>query len=44
MVAAVLGVAIHKVEVKVKRLGGGFGGKDSRSAVVSQPAAVAARK
>ena len=29
-VASVLGVGAHKVVVKVKRMGGGFGGKESR--------------
>ena len=29
-VASVLGIGAHKVVVKVKRMGGGFGGKESR--------------
>ena len=29
-VASVLGVGAHRVVVKVKRMGGGFGGKESR--------------
>ncbi|KAF9126007.1 hypothetical protein BGW39_006999 [Mortierella sp. 14UC] len=31
VVASVLGVSAHKVACKVKRLGGGFGGKESRT-------------
>lgn len=30
-VASVLGVAMHKVEIDVKRLGGGFGGKEDQA-------------
>lgn len=43
-VAAVLGVPMHKVEVDVKRLGGGFGGKEDQAthwACMSAMAAVA---
>ena len=29
-VASVLGIGAHRVVVKVKRMGGGFGGKESR--------------
>ena len=29
-VASVLGIGAHRVVVKVKRMGGGFGGKGSR--------------
>ena len=32
-VASVLGVGAHRVVVKVKRMGGGFGGKESRFAL-----------
>lgn len=43
VVAEVLGEPMHKVVCKVKRLGGGFGGKESRSLFVSAAAAVAAQ-
>ena len=39
-VAHVLDVPFHKVQCRVKRLGGGFGGKESRSAIVAAIAAV----
>ena len=41
-VAHVLDVPFNKVTCRVKRLGGGFGGKESRSAVVAAIAAVPA--
>lgn len=44
LVASVLGVGANKVVVKVKRMGGGFGGKETRSIYVSCAAAVAAAK
>ncbi|KAL3270338.1 hypothetical protein HHI36_009386, partial [Cryptolaemus montrouzieri] len=44
LVAKVLGLGQNKVITKVKRLGGGFGGKESKPAVVGIPAAVAALK
>ena len=34
-VASVLGVGAHRVVVKVKRMGGGFGGKESRFALLT---------
>ncbi|KAK3754121.1 hypothetical protein RRG08_024195 [Elysia crispata] len=40
----VLGMPAHKIVVKVKRLGGGFGGKETRNVGVLLPAAVAAIK
>ncbi|XP_045109509.1 xanthine dehydrogenase/oxidase-like isoform X2 [Portunus trituberculatus] len=42
MVAKALGVAYNKVVCRIKRLGGGFGGKETRSADVSVPLCVAA--
>ncbi|KAK4189852.1 molybdopterin binding aldehyde oxidase/xanthine dehydrogenase [Podospora australis] len=42
--AQVLGVQSNKVVVKVKRMGGGFGGKESRSVPLSTYTALAARK
>lgn len=43
-VAKALGVPANRVVVRVKRLGGGFGGKESRSTVLSTVVAVAANK
>lgn len=39
LVAGVLQLALHDVEVEVRRMGGGFGGKETQA---SQPAAIAA--
>jgi xanthine dehydrogenase large subunit len=44
VVAHALGVAAHKVQVTCRRMGGGFGGKESQSAVFACIAAVAASK
>ena len=44
VVAHALGVAAHAVLVECRRMGGGFGGKESQSAVFACIAAVAARK
>jgi xanthine dehydrogenase/oxidase len=44
LLARVLGVDSHKVMCRVKRLGGGFGGKETRSAFLSCALAVAVRK
>ncbi|KAJ8300722.1 hypothetical protein KUTeg_022241 [Tegillarca granosa] len=41
-VAKALGVASNKVTVRVKRLGGGFGGKETRTASIAIPTALAA--
>lgn len=43
-VARVLGVGAHKVVCEVKRLGGGFGGKETRALHLMAAACVAARK
>uniref|UniRef100_H3CM91 Xanthine dehydrogenase/oxidase n=1 Tax=Tetraodon nigroviridis TaxID=99883 RepID=H3CM91_TETNG len=44
LVAKVLGVPNNRVLVRVKRMGGGFGGKESRSTILSTVVAVAADK
>lgn len=41
-VAHALGVAANKVVCRVKRLGGGFGGKETRTTTISIPLCVAA--
>lgn len=41
-VAAALGVPYNRVVCRVKRMGGGFGGKESRTTVASLPVCVAA--
>ncbi|KAM5253336.1 xanthine dehydrogenase/oxidase-like isoform 2-T2 [Hipposideros larvatus] len=43
-VANMLGVPANRIVVRVKRMGGGFGGKESRSTVVSTAVALAAHK
>ncbi|XP_036603994.1 xanthine dehydrogenase/oxidase isoform X1 [Trichosurus vulpecula] len=43
-VAKVLGVPANRIAVRVKRMGGGFGGKETRSTVVSTAVALAAYK
>jgi xanthine dehydrogenase large subunit len=43
LVAHALGVASHSVHVECRRMGGGFGGKESQSALFACVAAVAAR-
>lgn len=43
-VANALGVASNRIVVKCKRIGGGFGGKDTRPSVSIVPASVAAHK
>lgn len=44
LVAKVLGIPSHKVVCRVKRMGGGFGGKETRSVPLSCALAVAAKK
>ncbi|XP_078117513.1 xanthine dehydrogenase/oxidase-like [Sander vitreus] len=44
LVAKVLGVPANRVMVRVKRMGGGFGGKETRTTVLSTVVAVAANK
>ena len=44
MVAQVLGVPTHAVTVEVRRMGGGFGGKETRRRNGPRIAALAARK
>ncbi|ODU09494.1 MAG: xanthine dehydrogenase molybdopterin binding subunit [Rubrivivax sp. SCN 71-131] len=44
LVAHALGVASHRVVVECRRMGGGFGGKESQSALFACVAAVAARQ
>ncbi len=43
-VANVLNIPAHRIVVKVKRVGGGFGGKESRCIMLVLPAAIAAQK
>ncbi|XP_076238841.1 xanthine dehydrogenase rosy isoform X2 [Calliopsis andreniformis] len=44
LVAHLLNIDANRVVVRVKRLGGGFGGKESRTAVISLPVAFAAHR
>lgn len=44
LVAKALGVPASRVVCRVKRMGGGFGGKESRSTILSTVVAVAAQK
>ena len=44
MVAHALGLAAHRVQVVCRRMGGGFGGKESQSALFACVAAVAAQR
>ena len=44
VVAQALGVAAHRVVVECRRMGGGFGGKESQSALFACVAAVAAQR
>ncbi|HSW25774.1 MAG TPA: xanthine dehydrogenase molybdopterin binding subunit, partial [Burkholderiaceae bacterium] len=44
VVAHALGVDAHRVQVSCRRMGGGFGGKESQSALFACVAAIAARR
>ena len=44
MLGHVLGIQLNKIAVKVKRLGGGFGGKESKAMMIAVAAAAAAVK
>jgi xanthine dehydrogenase large subunit len=44
LVAHALGLASHQVQVQCRRMGGGFGGKESQSALFACVAALAARR
>ena len=44
MVANVLGIATHAVTVKVRRMGGGFGGKETQMNIFCAIAAIAAKR
>ncbi|XP_012285983.1 xanthine dehydrogenase [Orussus abietinus] len=44
LVAYVLDVPINRINVRVKRLGGGFGGKESRGILIALPVAIAAHR
>ncbi len=44
MVAHVLGIANHAVEIRTRRMGGGFGGKETQANLFACLAALAARK
>ena len=43
-IACALGVPANRIQCRVKRLGGGFGGKETRFDTVVLPVAVAANK
>ncbi|KAI6654571.1 Xanthine dehydrogenase/oxidase [Oopsacas minuta] len=44
LTAQALGIQANKIVCKIKRIGGGFGGKETRSCVISAAVAVAANK
>ena len=44
VISEVLGIKCNRVVCRVKRMGGGFGGKESRMLVSAVPVAVAAYK
>lgn len=43
-IAGVLGVKRHKIICRCKRLGGGFGGKETKAGMFASAVAVAAKK
>ncbi|XP_039304979.1 xanthine dehydrogenase isoform X2 [Solenopsis invicta] len=44
LIAHVLNIHLNRVNVRVKRIGGGFGGKESRAALLAIPVALAAHR
>ncbi|KAG7188931.1 hypothetical protein KM043_008532 [Ampulex compressa] len=44
LISHVLGIQMNRVNLRVKRLGGGFGGKESRPSLLAIPAALAAHR
>ena len=44
LTAQALGIQANRIACKVKRIGGGFGGKETRSCVLSAAVSVAANK
>lgn len=44
LVAKALGIPANRVVIRVKRMGGGFGGKESRTTLLSTVVAIAANK
>ncbi|CAL1534993.1 unnamed protein product [Lymnaea stagnalis] len=43
-IAEALGVEANKIKIRIKRIGGGFGGKESQTSLSALPTAIAARK
>lgn len=44
LIAHVLNIHINRVNIRVKRIGGGFGGKESRTVLLAVPVAFAAHR
>ncbi|KAL4238443.1 hypothetical protein ACF0H5_003151 [Mactra antiquata] len=44
VISEALGVPANRITVRVKRLGGGFGGKETRTVLIATPCAIAAYK
>lgn len=44
LISEVLDIPINRIVTRVKRIGGGFGGKESRAGLVALPVAIAAHK
>lgn len=44
LISEVLNIPQNRIVVKVKRMGGGFGGKESKGALLALPAAFAAKR